>query len=200
MLKRLACLSLGVLATTAPAFAHLALGDHGSFVSGFAHPLFGLDHILVMVAVGMWAAAAGGRAIWLIPSAFVGCMTTGYVLSLAGIGLPFVEPVIVASVVALGILIAAAIRLPTVLGALLVGAFALFHGAAHGGELGAADLLAFGVGLAVATVLLHAAGIALGLILRYRTGIGRAGGDALARVLGGLAGALGIALALASVS
>ncbi|TPL02539.1 HupE/UreJ family protein [Mesorhizobium sp. B2-4-14] len=199
MLKRLACLLLGVFATTAPAFAHLAPGDHGSFASGFTHPLFGPDHIVVMIAVGLWAVVVGGRAIWLVPCAFLGSMTVGYVLALAGVGLPLVEPFILASVVALGILIAAAIRLPTVVGALLVGVFALFHGAAHGGELGTADSLAFGAGLAVSTGLLHSAGIALGLFLRTNTGTGRAG-DTFARVLGGLAAVLGVALAFASGS
>ncbi|RJT22949.1 protein hupE [Mesorhizobium waimense] len=200
MLKRLTFLLLGVFATTVPAFAHFRPGDHGSIVSGLTHPFTGLDHIVVMIAVGLWAAAIGGRAKWLVPSAFLGCMITGYAVSIAGAELPFVEPTILASVIVLGILIAAPIRLPTVPGALLVGVFALFHGAAHGGEVGSADTLAFGIGFAVATALLHAAGIGFGLMLGSGTRIGRTAGNALSRILGGLAAAVGIALALAAVS
>jgi urease accessory protein len=195
MLKRLATAAVFILAATAPAFAHLDPADHGSFLSGVTHPLFGLDHIVVMVAVGLWATTLGGRALWIVPSAFVGTMAAGYLLSLSGIGLPFVEPVILASVVALGLLIAAAVRLPVALGATLVGIFALFHGFAHGGEIGAATALPFGVGFALATALLHAAGIGLGLLLGSGAGLDERAGRSLARILGGLAAAIGLVLA-----
>jgi urease accessory protein len=196
MLKRLFAPAALVLATTAPALAHLDPGAHGSFVSGFSHPLFGLDHIAVMVAVGLWAATIGGRAILAVPAAFVGMMATGYLLSLAGVALPFVEPVILASVVALGLLIAAAVRLPVGLGAALVGLFALFHGYAHGGEMGAAAAPPYAVGFALATALLHAAGIGIGLLLGSGIGLGKAAAAVLARALGGLAAAVGVVLAL----
>jgi urease accessory protein len=196
MLKRLFAPATLVLATTAPALAHLDPGAHGSFLSGFSHPLFGLDHIAVMVAVGLWAATIGGRAILAVPAAFVGMMATGYLLSLAGVALPFVEPVILASVVALGLLIAAAVRLPVGLGAALVGLFALFHGYAHGGEMGAAAALPYAVGFALATALLHAAGIGIGLLLGSGIGLGKAAAAVLARALGGLAAAVGVVLAL----
>ena len=195
MLKRLVPAAALVLLATAPAFAHLDPSDHGSFMSGLSHPLFGLDHIVVMVAVGLWAATIGGRALWIVPGAFVGTMAAGYLLSLSGVSLPFVEPVILASVVALGLLIAAAVRLPVALGATLVGIFALFHGFAHGGELGLATALPFGIGFALATALLHAAGIGLGLLLGSGVGIGKAAASVLSRVLGGIAATIGVVLA-----
>lgn len=196
MLKRIGVSAALILAATAPAFAHLDPNGHGSFMSGFSHPLFGIDHVVVMVAVGLWAATIGGRALWMVPGAFVGTMALGYLLALAGVSLPFVEPVILASVVALGLLIAAAVSLPVALGTTLVGIFALFHGYAHGGELGAATALSFGVGFAIATAVLHAAGIGLGLLLGSGAGIGKAVAGVLSRVLGGIAAAIGLVLAL----
>ena len=183
-------LSLTALAlSTAPAFAHLNPQEHGSFMAGFSHPLFGLDHILVMVAVGLWASQIGGRALWLVPAAFVGTMAFGFGLAVAGVDLPFVEPAILASVVALGLLVAMAARFDTIASAALVAAFALFHGHAHGGELGAAGAASFGVGFVVATALLHAAGIAIGI------GVARiANGAILARIIGGLTAVTGVAL------
>ncbi len=184
-------LAIGLtVASTAPAFAHLNPEDHGSFMAGFSHPLFGLDHILVMVAVGLWAAQIGGRALWAVPAAFVAMMAAGFGLALAGLPLPFVEPVILASVVALGLLVAIAARLDVALSAVIVAVFALFHGHAHGGELGIAGAMPFAAGFVIATALLHGAGIALGL------GIGRiAGGGTLTRILGGATALAGMALA-----
>lgn len=184
-------LAIGLTAASAaPAFAHLNPQEHGSFMAGFSHPLFGLDHILVMVAVGLWAAQIGGRALWAVPAAFVAMMAGGFVLAMAGVSLPFVEPVILASVVALGLLVAMAVRLDTTACAAIVAVFALFHGYAHGGELGVAGALPFSVGFVIATGLLHLAGIGLGL------GIGRiAGGTALTRILGGATALAGVALA-----
>lgn len=184
-------LAIGLTAASAaPAFAHLDPQEHGSLMAGLSHPLFGLDHILVMVAVGLWAAQIGGRALWAVPAAFVTMMAIGFGLAVAGVSLPFVEPVILASVVALGLLVAMAVRLDTSASAAIVAVFALFHGHAHGGELGAAGALPFAVGFVIATALLHVAGIALGL------GIGRiAGGRTLARILGGATALAGVALA-----
>ncbi len=181
--------------SAAPALAHLDPADHGSFLSGVSHPLFGLDHILVMVAVGLWAGMLGGRALWIVPGAFVGTMAVGYFLSLVGLPIPFVEPMILASVVALGLLVAAAVRLPVAVGAILVGLFALFHGYAHGGELGVAAALPFGIGFALSTAFLHAAGIGLGLFLASGMGLGKAAGRIVTRVLGGIAAVTGLALA-----
>lgn len=165
MLKRtLLALSL-TLAATLPAFAHLDPAEHGSFAAGFSHPLFGIDHILAMVAVGLWAAQRGGHAIWQVPAAFVGTMAIGFALAISGAPLPFVEPVILASVVFVGIAIALALPIPTAAIAALVGFFAFFHGHAHGGELGEAGAWEFAVGFIFATAALHAAGIGAGLRL-----------------------------------
>lgn len=177
-----------------PAFAHLEPGEHGSFMAGFSHPLFGLDHILAMVAVGLWAAMIGGRAVWIVPSAFVGTMVVGFGAAMAGVPLPFVEPVILASVVAIGILVALAVNLPVWGGAAIVGLFALFHGHAHGEEMGVATALPYLLGFASATALLHLAGIALGLLLGSGIGIGKQTGRTVARGAGAICAALGIGL------
>jgi urease accessory protein len=192
MFKRLALSAAIFAAASAPAFAHLNPEEHGSFMAGFSHPLFGMDHILVMVAVGLWAAqiAQDGKrsALWIVPAAFVATMAVGFSLALAGLELPFVEPAILASVIALGLLVAMAVRLPTAACAVIVAIFALFHGHAHGGELGSAGALQFGIGFVVATALLHVAGIAAGL------GISRFS-PYIARVLGGVTALLGLSLA-----
>lgn len=168
---------------TAPAFAHLDPGEHGSLLAGFSHPLFGTDHILAMVAVGLWAALLGGRALWLVPAAFVGTMVAGFAAAMAGAPLPFVEPVILASVVVIGLLAAVALKVPTPLAMAMVGFFAFFHGHAHGGEIGEAGAGAYAAGFAIATALLHAAGVALGL------GLGRVFGGTTGRAVTRIAGA-----------
>jgi urease accessory protein len=124
-----------------PAFAHLNPAEHGSFAAGFTHPLSGADHILAMVAVGLWASMLGGRALVIVPLSFVGVMLLGFVAALGGVSLPFVEPVILASVIVLGLLVAMAFRASTLTAALIVGFFAFFHGYAHGGEIGSAAFL-----------------------------------------------------------
>ena len=192
MLKRLSLAAAAFIAAAAPAFAHLDPAEHGSLMAGFSHPLFGADHILVMVSVGLWAAQiahgeASRRALWIVPSAFVGTMAVGFMLALAGVSLPFVEPAILASVIALGLLVAMAVRMPTAVCAVIVGLFALFHGHAHGGEMGSAGALQFGIGFMIATALLHVAGIALGL------GISRFS-PVVARILGGLTALAGLSL------
>ena len=190
MIRRMTLALAALAATTAPALAHLNPEEHGSFMAGFSHPLFGLDHILVMVAVGLWAAQIGGKALWAVPTAFVTTMAIGFGLALSGIDLPFVEPAILASVVALGLLVAMAVKLDTAMSAAIVAVFALFHGHAHGGELGAAGAWQFGIGFVIATALLHAAGIGLGL------GIARLSGGAIAsRIIGGLTALAGLVLA-----
>ncbi|MBJ6986658.1 MULTISPECIES: HupE/UreJ family protein [unclassified Devosia] len=159
MLKRLLlALALTTIATV-PAFAHLDPEAHGSFAAGFSHPLLGLDHILAMVAVGLWAAQQSGRTIWLVPAAFVGTMALGFLTAILGMPLPMVEPVILASVIFIGLGIALALPVPPVAVAGLVAFFAFFHGHAHGGELGAAGASQFALGFIVATAILHAVGI-----------------------------------------
>ena len=192
MFKRISISASLFLAAAAPAFAHINPEEHGSFMAGVSHPLFGLDHILVMVAAGLWAARIGGRALWIVPSAFAGTMVTGYALALSGIGLPFVEPAILASVIALGLLVAMAVRLPVSASAAIAGVFALFHGHAHGGELGSAGALQFGIGFVIATALLHVAGIGLGIAA------GRfAHGGIVSRIAGALTALAGTALVFA---
>lgn len=155
---------LSVLLTT-PAFAHITgvPHDHSSFMGGFLHPFAGFDHILVMVAVGLWAAQLGGKALFAVPLSFVLSMAIGFILAINGFHLPFVEPVILASVVAIGLFAAMSIHLPLMPAIFVVGAFALFHGFAHGSELGNAEAYAYGFGFSLATALLHATGIAIGL-------------------------------------
>ncbi|WP_353890296.1 HupE/UreJ family protein [uncultured Aliiroseovarius sp.] len=119
--------------------------------------------MLAMVAVGLWAAVLGGRAIWALPLSFVGVMMVGFMSAVAGLALPFVEPMILVSVLALGLAVALSLRLPVSAAAGIVGVFALFHGHAHGDELGSAGALAFGAGFAVSTALLHAVGVGLAL-------------------------------------
>ena len=175
-----------------PAFAHLNPAEHGSFAAGFTHPLSGADHILAMVAVGLWASMLGGRALIAVPLSFVGVMLLGFVAALSGVPIPYVEPVILASVIVLGLLVAVAFRASTPAAALIVGFFAFFHGYAHGGEIGGAAFLSYGAGLALATALLHAAGIGVGLAA------GRAlqgsGGQMAMRVAGGFAALSGLYL------
>lgn len=183
--------ALLLAASTAPARAHLDPGAHGSFVAGFTHPLFGIDHVLAMVAVGLWAAMPGGRALWAVPAAFVGVMLAGFLAAMAGLPLPFVEPAILASVVAIGLLVALAVPVPAGPGMAVVGFFALFHGHAHGGEIGAATTLAYAAGFALATALLHAAG--LGAARLFSGNAGRL----VTRAAGGMTAAAGVWLMVA---
>ncbi|GAA5541671.1 MULTISPECIES: HupE/UreJ family protein [Brucella] len=175
-----------------PAFAHLNPAEHGSFAAGFSHPLSGADHILAMVAVGLWASMLGGRALAVVPLSFVGVMLLGFMAALSGITLPYVEPVILTSVIVLGLIVAMAFHASTLTAALVVGFFAFFHGYAHGGEIGSAAFLSYGVGFALATALLHAAGIGAGLaagrILQGRTG------QMIMRAAGGFAALSGLYL------
>jgi len=190
MLKR-SLFTLAIsLAATLPAFAHLDPAEHGSLAAGFSHPLFGLDHILAMVAVGLWAAQQGGRALWLVPAAFVGTMALGFATAIAGLPLPLVEPVILASVIFIGIAIALALPIPTTAVAAMVGFFAFFHGHAHGGELGGAGAWEFAIGFVFATAALHAVGIGAGLVLS------RFSGKVLTRIAGAVTALGGLYLAI----
>lgn len=187
--KRTTLAAILLLAAAMPAEAHVGVGTTSSFAAGFAHPLSGLDHMTVMVAVGLWAALKGGRAIWAWPLAFVGVMLVGGALGMLHVPVPFVEPGILASVVALGLLVALAVDLPVSAGVAIIGLFALFHGHAHGTEVPEnAGGLEYMAGFAVATALLHAVGIAaaLGIGLRLR-GLTHAAGAACAAIGAGLA-------------
>jgi urease accessory protein len=158
-----------------------------SFLAGFAHPISGWDHVLVMMMVGIWGALTGGRALWVWPGAFVTTMLAGFVAATLGLHLPWVATAISSSLIVLGLAVALAVKAPVWVGAVVVGVFAFFHGHAHGTEATAASLPAFGAGFAAATAGLHVAGIGLGL-----AGERLLGGAAL-RALGAIAFCGGIA-------
>jgi len=173
------------------ALAHTGAEHVASFASGFAHPWTGLDHMLAMVAVGLWAGLNGGRALWAWPLVFVGVMVAGGTLGMTGLAVPMVEPGILASVIALGLLVLAGVQLPVVLGAALVGIFALLHGHAHGAELPAETAAAsYATGFALATAALH--GIGLGIAYVSRSDSGRLA----VRGAGALVAVAGVALAV----
>ncbi len=194
-MKRLGLAALLLVPTAAPALAHLDPVAHGSFMAGLSHPLSGVDHILAMITVGLWAAMIGGRALWLVPCAFIGAMGLGYVAALADVALPYVEPAVLASTVVLGLLVALALPVPGLLAMAVVALFAVFHGHAHGAELGAAGAAGYGMGFVLATALLHGVGLASGIgLMRLLDPILA---RRVARVSGGLAAAGGLALAFA---
>ncbi len=170
------------------AAAHIQPGEAAGFLTGLLHPISGLDHVLAMIAVGVWGAQLGAPAVWILPVTFPMVMAFGGTLGLMGVALPGVEVGIAISALALGVLVFAEARPPLAVAALVVGFFAIFHGHAHGTELpeGQSGLL-YSVGFVVATGCLHAVGIALGLIHRWSSGrvALRAGGAMVA--LAGLA-------------
>jgi urease accessory protein len=153
------------------AFAHIVKGEAIGFVSGFEHPISGLDHIIAMVAVGLWGAQLGAPAIWLLPVTFPLVMAFGGFLGLIGVPLPGSEIAIALSGVCLGAAVLTEFRPPLWVAAVLVGVFGLFHGYAHGAELPPGqNALLYSIGFVIATGLLHATGIAIGLIHRWPWG------------------------------
>jgi urease accessory protein len=164
LLATAALLATPLLATAHPGSVAEHLGLTHSFADGFVHPFTGLDHLGAMLAVGVWS-AANTRPVWAAPLAFAACLMIGALAVAGRLAVPAIEPMIAFSLLAFGLLLASRTRLHPGLAAALVGGFALFHGAAHGRELGAGPALA---GMLAATVPLHAAGIALGLALRGR--------------------------------
>lgn len=187
MSARLTGLLTAILALSPTlALAHTGHGDTHGVVHGFIHPVGGLDHVLAMVAVGLFAARLGGHAPVLVPGSFVLAMAAGGALGVAGIRLPWVEIAIALSVIVLGASVALRVNAPTLIAMALVGLFAVFHGYAHGAEMPAAiSGLAYGAGFMLATALLHTAGIAIGLMVgRPDSVIGRRlvqiGGGAIA--------------------
>src|SRR5262249_34108358 len=154
------CTAAIVLAPVA-ASAHPGIPGHThGFEDGFSHPLSGIDHILAMVSVGLFAAHLGGRALWLVPPSFVSVLALAGVAGMAGATLPFAEIGIALSVVILGLAIACQFNIPTLAATSLVGFFAIFHGYAHGAEMPASmSALSYGLGFVCATALLHASGV-----------------------------------------
>ena len=166
-IKRNALLTLSLLLIPTLAHAHVGIGETSGFLRGMGHPLSGIDHICAMVAVGLWASQMGGRSLWLIPLTFLFVMATGGLLGMSGVTLPFVEQGITASVLILGVFIAAAIRMPLAASVTLVGLFALCHGHAHGAEMPAsASGLQFAMGFVLATAVFQALGIGLGVAMQ----------------------------------
>jgi urease accessory protein len=180
------------LFTSQAALAHTGLDHAVSYAAGFKHPWSGLDHMLAMVAVGLWAGANGGKALWTWPLAFVSVMVVGGVLGIAGVQIPMVEPGILASVIVLGLLVLAAIRLPVIVGAALVAVFALLHGHAHGTELPVeAAAASYAAGFAIATALLHGIGLGVATVASGTRG------KLVVRGAGALVAVAGVVLVLA---
>ena len=191
-LKRAAASGIALLALTGTALAHPGHGDAAGFAHGFMHPLGGLDHVLAMVAVGLFAAHLGGRALWLVPAAFVAVMAAGGALGIAGIAVPFVETGIALSVVVLGLAVALRVSVPLLAAMALVGLFAIFHGYAHGAEMPVdASGAGYAAGFLAATALLHGIGIAIGLTVGK---LGDLAGRRAVQIAGGAMALAGIAI------
>jgi urease accessory protein len=177
--------ALILLALVPQAQAHILHGEAGGFKSGFHHPWSGLDHICAMVAVGLWGAQLGGRAMWLLPVVFPMVMSVGGFFGLIGVPLPGQEIGIALSALLLGTMVCAEVRPKHLIWpAILVGAFGFYHGHAHGVELppGQSGLL-YSIGFVIATGTLHLCGITIGLLHRWSAGkltIRLAGGAILA--------------------
>lgn len=192
-MKTFLSLLLAALAATLSTslLAHTGHGTAAGLGAGFIHPFLGLDHLLAMVAVGIWAAQSGKQAAWSLPVTFVALMALGGTLGLIGLGMPLVEYGILLSVIVLGALIATASRFSKPVNFLLVGGFALFHGFAHGAEIPlAASAVLYVVGFLAGTALLHLAGV-----LAAR-GIAAFGSGVLVRYLGGAIALSGVCLGL----
>ncbi len=184
-MKKISILLAALVFAPAFAHAHTGAGDTSGFAHGFSHPLLGLDHLLAMIAIGLWAAQIGGRALWAVPLTFVAAMAAGGALGIAGLPLFLIEQGIATSVLLLGVLIALAVRVPLALSAPLAGLFAIFHGYAHGAEMPAnASGLIYATGFMLATALLHGVGIGLGIAIQRVTAapIIRLAGIAIAAV------------------
>ena len=180
-------LLLAALLWTSSALGHVEGGQTAGMLSGLRHPVSGIDHVVAMVAVGLWGAQLGPPAIWLLPVTFPMAMAFGGMLGLIGLPLPGVEVGIAVSAVVLGAMVMSEARPPLQLQLVLVGLFALFHGHAHGTELPVGQSgLGYSIGFVAATGCLHGAGVAIGLLHRWPRG------RALLRVAGGLIAASGL--------
>jgi urease accessory protein len=193
---RIAAAAAVLLALTGAAAAHTGHGETSGFTHGFMHPVGGLDHVLAMVAVGLYASLLGGRALWLVPVTFVTVMALGGALGVAGYALPYTEIGIALSVVVLGLAVALRISLPVLAAMALAGIFAIFHGHAHGAEM-PQDLSGYeyAAGFLLATALLHGTGIAAGMIAGQ---LGERGGW-FARAAGGAMAAAGLFILVRAV-
>jgi len=159
-----------------------------SFAMGIAHPLLGVDHISVMIAVGLWAVLVGGRAVWVLPLTFLATMLAGFAAASAGLDIPIVDSVISSSIIALGLLVALSVKAPIWLGALITAMFAFFHGHAHGTEAAAASLISYALGFTFSTATLHGIGIGFGILAASSMR------QVALRAMGGVMALIGIAL------
>lgn len=172
--------ALILLATSSAALAHPGHNIAG-FTAGALHPFNGLDHLLAMLTVGLWAATLGGSAAWKIPSAFVMMQVVGAMLGMNGIHLPLVEPFIALSVLLLGVVVTLALRISAIAGIAMISLFALFHGHAHGNELPAtASSYIYLFGITLASIALHLTGFAIGRTLMRHTWLLRGSGATIA--------------------
>ena len=169
------------------ALAHAPEGAGGGFVTGFLHPIMGVDHLVAMVAVGLWGAFLGERALWILPIVFPSIMAFGAAFGIVGLEIPLVEFVIALSGVVLGALIALRVRAPLAIAMVLVGIFAIFHGYAHGVEMPEQiSAITYSAGFVIGTGLLHLAGVAIGFVTRLPRG------ELLVRGCGGVISAIGL--------
>ncbi len=185
-LTRSSIAALPLLFIASAALAHTG-GPVGGFASGFEHPISGWDHVIAMVAVGIWGAFLGKPALWVLPVIFPLVMAFGGALGVIGVPVPMIETGIALSGIVLGLLIAFSVRAPLCVAGLIVGVFAIFHGHAHGTELpSAANPFAFGIGFVIATGLLHLGGIGFGFLIGSKAGriVVRATGAVIALVGG----------------
>jgi len=181
VLPRMLTVAVLLALSAQSALAHPQKGEAVGFLTGFRHPISGLDHVLAMIAVGLWGAQLGAPAIWLLPVAFPMVMAVGGMLGLMGVPIPGIEYGIALSAILLGAAVMFELRPPLGVAAALVGFFAIFHGHAHGTELppGQSALL-YSIGFVVATGSLHALGIGIGSVHRWTWG------QKALRVAGGL--------------
>lgn len=179
--------ALSLFMAAGSAMAHS--GHGGGFAAGIGHPFSGIDHLLAMIAVGLYAGRQRGVLRWALPGGFVAAMLFGAALGAQGFSLPAIESGVAASVLILGLMIAFTVRLPVGAAVALIGAMAVFHGQAHQAEMGAGSLASYAAGFVIATAALHLAGM---LLARWMPGTGPA--QAIKRLLGG--GIAGVGLAL----
>jgi urease accessory protein len=170
-LKRCGIIILLLILCVPPLWAHQTGDVAGGLLSGFLHPITGLDHVVAMVAVGLWGAQLKRPAIWMLPIVFPMIMAFGGSMGVAGVPLPGIEIGIAISAIVLGIMVLFAVKPPLWVAIVIVAFFAIFHGHAHGTELpGSAQPLAYGVGFVTTTGLLHVSGIAIGTIYKWKQG------------------------------
>lgn len=187
-MKRLLLVALAALLPSS-AFAHTGHPEHATFLAGFLHPLLGLDHLTAMIAVGVWSQLTHAGRVWLMPAVFVGAMIAGAGIAAYGVEMPAIEPLILASLVAVGLAILFNVAAPALLGGGAIALFAIAHGYAHGAEAPAGGGIAYMAGFTVATTLLHLSGIALAWV------VSRTPAPLAARALGLVPIAVGVALA-----